>query len=200
MEVKRTQAGRSAATRTALVTAARRLWAQRGYAAVGTPEIAAAAGVTRGALYHQFADKTELFAAVLEEVEGEVTAALGERVAREGPLDPLAAMRLGATAWLDACADPEVQRIVLLDAPSVLGWERFREVGMRHGLGLVEAMLGAAVQAGAIPDQPLRPLAHLLIGAMDEAALYVARAPDPDAARAEMAPILTRLVDGLSVG
>jgi AcrR family transcriptional regulator len=200
MEVKRTQAGRSAATRTALVTAARRLWAQRGYAAVGTPEIAAAAGVTRGALYHQFADKTELFAAVLEEVEGEVTAALGERVAREGPPDPLAAMRLGATAWLDACADPEVQRIVLLDAPSVLGWERFREVGMRHGLGLVEAMLGAAVQAGAIPGQPLRPLAHLLIGAMDEAALYVARAPDPDAARAEMAPVLDRLVDGLSVG
>jgi AcrR family transcriptional regulator len=200
MEVKRTQAGRSAATRTALVTAARRLWAQRGYAAVGTPEIAAAAGVTRGALYHQFADKTELFAAVLEEVEGEVTAALGERVAREGPPDPLAAMRLGATAWLDACADPEVQRIVLLDAPSVLGWERFRAVGMRHGLGLVEAMLAAAVEAGAIPAQPLRPLAHLLIGAMDEAALYVARAPDPDAARAEMAPILTRLVDGLSVG
>jgi AcrR family transcriptional regulator len=198
MEVKRTQAGRSAATRTALVTAARRLWAQRGYAAVGTPEIAAAAGVTRGALYHQFADKTELFAAVLEEVESEVTAALGERVAREGPPDPLAAMRLGATAWLDACADPEVQRIVLLDAPSVLGWERFREVGMRHGLGLVEAMLGAAVQAGAIPGQPLRPLAHLLIGAMDEAALYVARAPDPAAARAEMAPILTRLVDALA--
>jgi hypothetical protein len=87
---------------------------------------------------------------------------------------------------------------VLLDAPSVLGWERFREVGMRHGLGLVEAMLGAAVQAGAIPDQPLRPLAHLLIGAMDEAALYVARAPDPAAARAEMAPILTRLVDALA--
>jgi AcrR family transcriptional regulator len=200
MEVKRTQAGRSAATRTALVTAARRLWAQRGYAAVGTPEIAAAAGVTRGALYHQFADKTELFAAVLEEVESEVTAALGERVAREGPPDPLAAMRLGATAWLDACADPEVQRIVLLDAPSVLGWERFRAVGMRHGLGLVEAMLAAAGEAGAIPAQPLRPLAHLLIGAMDEAALYVARAPDPDAARAEMAPILTRLVDGLSVG
>jgi AcrR family transcriptional regulator len=198
MKVKRTQAGRSAATRTALVTAARRLWAQRGYAAVGTPEIAAAAGVTRGALYHQFADKTELFAAVLEEVEGEVTAALGERVAREGPPDPLAAMRLGATAWLDACADPEVQRIVLLDAPSVLGWERFRAVGMRHGLGLVEAMLAAAVEAGAIPAQPLRPLAHLLIGAMDEAALYVARAPDPDAARAEMAPILTRLVDALA--
>jgi AcrR family transcriptional regulator len=200
MQSKRTQAERSATTRSALLTAARPLFAQRGYADVGTPELAAAAGVTRGALYHQFADKAELFAAVFEEVEAELTATLGRQVAEAGATDPLVALRVGAAAWLDASADPEVQRIVLLDAPSVLGWERFREVGMRHGLGLVEAVLGAAMEAGAIAPQPLRPLAHILIGAVDEAALYVARAEDPVAARAEVGAVLAALIEGLARG
>lgn len=201
MESKgRTQEQRSAATRQALVAAGRRLWAERGYAEVGTPEIAAAAGVTRGAMYHQFADKADLFAAVLESVEVDVTTRLIEAVdavaARGGqPLDLLTA---GADAWLDASADPEVRRIALLDGPSVLGWERWREVGMRHGLGLVKSLLVELMDAGGIPVQPVDPLAHALVGALDEAALYVALAENPARARAETGVVLRRFVTAVT--
>jgi AcrR family transcriptional regulator len=194
---RRTQAERSAATRGALVAAARRLFAERGYAAVGTPEVAAAAGVTRGALYHQFADKADLFLAVYEEVEQEVTARIGELTAAAGASDPLAALTAGAAAFLDACAEPEVHRILLLEAPAVLGWEKWRALGLEYGLGLTEAILRAAMDAGRIAEQPVRPLAHVLIGALDEAALYVARAADPAAARDEMRAVLRRIVGGL---
>ena len=194
---RRTQADRTAATRDALVRAARELFAESGYAAVGTEAIVHAAGVTRGALYHQFADKAALFAAVLEQVELEVTARIGELLAgldAAGTADPAHVFEAGAEAWLDACADPAVQQIVLLDGPAVLGWTAWREAGQRHGLGLVVALLEAGVAAGTVPRQPVVPLAHVLVGALDEAALYVARAADPDAARAEMRPVLRRLV------
>lgn len=193
----RTQADRSAATRAALVVAARELFGARGFADVGTEELVARAGVSRGALYHQFTDKTELFAAVFEAVEAELTASIGALLAQAGAADPVAVLTAGVTAWLDASAEPEVQRIVLLDAPSVLGWERFREIGMRYGLGLVETVLGAGMDAGAFARRPVRPLAHILIGALDEAALYVARAPQPVAARAEVEETLAALVSGL---
>ena len=95
-------------------------------------------------------------------------------------------MRAGTELFLDACLEPEVQRIVLLDAPAVLGWERWREIAADYGLGLIEAALQAAMEAGAIAAQPVRPLAHVLMGALDEAAMLVARAEDPTAARAEV--------------
>ena len=194
---RRRQVDRSAATRTALVGAARRLWAERGYADVGTEEIVHAAGVTRGALYHQFDDKVALFATVLEAVEQDVMGRLVSVVdaaAAAGVTDPVGLLVAGTDAWLDACADPEVQRIVLLDGPAVLGWERWREVGERYGMGLVATILTEFMDAGAIARQPVEPLAHVLIGALDEAALYVARAADPDAARAEVRTVLHRLV------
>jgi AcrR family transcriptional regulator len=194
---RRTQAERSAATRGALVAAARRLFAERGYAAVGTPEVAAAAGVTRGALYHQFADKADLFLAVYEQVEQEVTARIGELVAAAGARDPLAALTAGAEAFLDLCAEPEITRIALLEAPAVLGWETWRAIGLKYGLGLTEAILRGAMDAGSIAEQPTRPLAHVLLGALDEAALYVARAADPVAAREDMRRVLTGIVRGL---
>jgi AcrR family transcriptional regulator len=198
MELKRrTQSERSAATRGALVAAGRRLFAERGYAAVGTPEVAAAAGVTRGALYHQFADKSDLFLAVYEQVEEDVTRRIGEIVAAAGARDPLAALTTGAEAFLDAVADPEVHRIALLEAPAVLGWDTWRAVGLKHGLGLTEAILRAAMDAGRITEQPTRPLAHVLLGALDEAALYVARAEDPAVAREEMRAALTGILRGL---
>ena len=193
----RTQAQRSAATRAALIAAARRLFAERGYAAVGTPEVVAAAGVTRGALYHQFAGKAELFLAVYEALEQELAERVGEQVAAGGATDPLDALTLGAEAFLDACAEPEVQRIVLIEAPAVLGWDTWRAIGLKYGLGLTEAILRAAMEAGRIAEQPVRPLAHVLIGALDEAALYVARAADPAAARDEMRAVLRRIVGGL---
>lgn len=193
---RRTQASRTAATRAALVAAARGLFAEHGYGDVGTEQIARAAGVTRGALYHQFADKTELFAEVLDAVEVDLTARLIEvvdAVANQGgqPLDLLIA---GADAWLDASSEPEVRRIALLDGPAVLGWERWREVGMRHGHGLVKALLTELMDAGGIPRQPIDPLAHTLVGALDEAALFVALADDPTQARADAGAVLRRFV------
>ncbi len=197
---RRTQASRTASTRAALISAARRLFAEHGYGEVGTEQIALAAGVSRGALYHQFADKADLFAAVLESVEVDVTTRLIEAVdavaARGGqPLDLLTA---GADAWLDASADPEVRRIALLDGPSVLGWERWREVGMRHGLGLVKSLLVELMDAGGLPVQPVDPLAHALVGALDEAALYVALAENPERAREETGVVLRRFVTAVT--
>jgi AcrR family transcriptional regulator len=194
---RRSQVDRSAATRSALVGAARVLFAEHGFAGVGTEAIARAAGVTRGALYHQFPDKTELFAAVYEQLEESIVARLAERIAGSGVFDPLDVMRLGAEAWLDACADPEVEQIVLLDGPSVLGWQRWRDIGIRFGLGLVETVLADAIDKGRIASQPISPLAHALMGALDEAALYIACAEDRAVARAEMGQVVARLVSGL---
>jgi len=191
------QAQRSDATRARLLAAARPLFAARGYSAVGTEEIVRAAGVTRGALYHQFRDKAELFEGVFEQVEEEVTGRIAQGALGAGSEDPLAALRAGAGMFLDLCADPEIERIVLLDAPAVLGWERWREIGMRYGLGLVSGVLEAGMEAGTITRQPVRPLAHVLIGALDEGAMFVARASDREAARAEVGAIVERLLHRL---
>ena len=202
MQRKRTQAERSAATRTALVAAARPLFAARGYAGVGTEELVRAAGVTRGALYHQFAGKEELFAAVFEQVEAEVAERIGRALGgagadAEGPADPVGALRSGVAAWLDAVDDPEIQRIVLIDAPAVLGWDRWREVALRYAGGMVEAVLRAAMDAGQLAERPVEPLAHVLLGALDEAALYVAQAGDRAAARAAVEDVLGAMLAGL---
>jgi AcrR family transcriptional regulator len=195
----RTQSQRSAATKDALIGAARPLFAAEGFAGVATEAIVRAAGVTRGALYHQFADKTELFAAVFEIVEAELTRRIGEAVDASGLSDPVELMKLGARTWLDACAEPEAHRIVLVEAPAVLGWIRWREVGLRHGLGLVQALLSYAMEVGSIRQQPVEPLAHVLIGALDEAALYVAQAEQPDQARAEVVAVLEDLLAAMAI-
>ena len=197
--VSRTQAARSAATKEALVRAARPLFAADGFAGVGTEAIVRAAGVTRGALYHQFTDKTELFAAVFEVVEAELTARIGEAVDGSGLTDPVELMKLGARTWLDACAEPEAHRIVLVEAPAVLGWIRWREVGLRYGLGMVQSLLSFAMEVGSIRQQPVEPLAHVLIGAIDEAALYVAQAENPDEARAQVLAVLEDLMTAMTV-
>lgn len=201
MEVNqlRTQAGRSAATKDALVRAARPLFAQEGFGGVSTEAIVRAAGVSRGAMYHQFKDKTALFEAVFEAVEQDVTSRLATTVSKAQETDPIALMELGAHAWLDVCAEPEVQRIVLLDAPAVLGWGRWREVGMKYGVGLVEAMIAHAISVGRIQEQPIKPLAHVFIGSLDEAAMYVVRAEDIGLARDQMRAVISRLVWALSV-
>jgi AcrR family transcriptional regulator len=193
---RRTQAERSEATRVALVAAARELFARRGYAGVGTEEIVQRAGVTRGALYHHFRGKKDLFRAVYELVEQELTERIAHRLgATDGPIELL---RRGAALFLDICTEPEAQRIALVDAPSVLGWETWREIGQRYGLGLVEAALQNAIDTGAIASQRARPLAHLLLGALDEAALLVARADDVAAARREVGETIDRLLLALT--
>jgi AcrR family transcriptional regulator len=192
------KAQQSFVTRTALLTVARELFAERGYAQVGTEEIVRAAGVTRGALYHHFKDKADLFAAVYEDVEG----ALMERIAASAMAaarDPLELLRAGASGFLDACEDPAVQQIALLDAPSVLGWERWREIGMRYGFGLVRGGLQEAMDAGVIERQPLDALAHLLLGAIDEGAMLIARAENPAEVRADVGAAVDRFLDALRV-
>jgi len=198
MNVKRTQAERSEATRDALIEAARTLFAESGYAAVGTEEIVRAAGVTRGALYHHFGGKRDLFEAVYERIEVELARRIADGALNAGATAPLEAMRAGAEMFLRAATEPEAQRVVLLDGPSVLGWDRWREIAAEHGLGLIEATLRAAIEAGAIAEQPVRPLAHVLMGALDEAAMLVARADDPERMRAEVGRTLDALLVGLS--
>ncbi len=198
MEIKRrTQEQRSAATRDALVSAARRLWGLRGYADVGTPEIATAAGVTRGAMYHQFADKAALFGAVVEAVEQDVMARMATLVAGSGAATPAEAIRAAVDAWLEVSGDPEVRQLILLDAPSVLGWLAFRDVAQRYSLGMTEQLLTEAIRAGQLARQPVRPLAHVLIGALDEAAMVIATADDPRRARRETGQVLHRLINGM---
>ncbi|HEX3518560.1 MAG TPA: TetR/AcrR family transcriptional regulator [Solirubrobacteraceae bacterium] len=177
--------------------AARPLFAQHGFSGVGTEAIVAAAGVTRGALYHQFGGKTKLFEAVYEAIEEDLARGLGEMIASSGVSDPIEVMALGAGAWLDACGEQEVQQIVLLDGPAVLGWARWREIGMHYALGLIEGLLAHAIEVGRIPPQPVRALAHVFVGALDEAGLYIARAEDQPAAREEMREVIATLVAGL---
>jgi AcrR family transcriptional regulator len=198
MEIKRrTQEERSAATRDALISAARKLWGLRGYAEVGTPEIATAAGVTRGAMYHQFADKAALFRDVVEAVEQDVMARMATMVASSGATTPADVIRAAVDAWLEVASDPEVRQLILLDAPVVIGWAGFRDVAQRYSLGMTEQMLNEAIRAGQLARQPVRPLAHVLIGALDEAAMVVATADDPKRARREIRQVLRRLIDGM---
>lgn len=195
---RRTQAQRTEATRGALVAAARRLFTERGYDEVGTEEIVRAAGVTRGALYHHFGGKRELLEAAYEQLEAESTERVARVVLGSDLESPLGAMRAGIEAFLDECAEPELRRIALHEAPAVLGWERWREIGAANGLGLIEASLSAAVEAGEIRPVPVGPTAHLLLGALDEAAMLVARSEDP-ASRAEVTSVLLILLDSLAL-
>jgi AcrR family transcriptional regulator len=192
----RTKAAQREATTAALIASARRLFAERGYADVGTEEIVRLAGVTRGALYHHFrGGKEDLFRAVLVQISAETT----QRVlaAASTAADPWQELVMGVEAFLDASALPEVQRIVLVDGPSVLGWDVRRAADGNYSLTLIEHALQAAMDAGLMVSQATRPLAQVLLGAIDEAAMVVAQAEDPAQARAEMGVTVRRLLEGL---
>ena len=197
VRVSRTQPNRTAATTAALITAARGLFGSEGYGEVGTERIARAAGLTRGALYHQFNNKTELFAAVLNQVEADIAQRMTAAVAELDPSETAQLLMAGADAFLNACGEPDIQRIVLIDGPSVLGWERWRTICLHHSVGLITAILSDGITRGTIEPQPIAPLTHLLVGAVDEAALYIARAEDQISARAEIAVVLKRIADAI---
>ncbi len=152
--------------------------------------------MTRGALYHHFGSKEGLFVAVCEEAEQ----ALVDRVATAAmtAADPLAALRRGSEEFLDAVTDPAVQRILLVDAPAVLGWERWREMEARYGLGLVTAALRGVMAAGLMTPAPVEALGHMLLAALNEAALVVAGAPDKVAARAEVGQVVDHIIERLA--
>lgn len=193
---RRTQAERSRSTRAALIASGRALFAERGFAGTAREEIVERAGVTRGALHHHFGTKQALFSAVFEVLEQELAGRIaGAAMAGTDPRDQL---RRGCHEFLDAALDPAVQRIVLLDAPAVLGWAAWREVDARYGLGLVTEGLRAVFAEGQAAPGPVEPLAHLLLAALNEAAMLVAGAPEPARARAEVGAIVDHLLESLT--
>jgi AcrR family transcriptional regulator len=184
------------ATRNALVVAARRLFGEQGYAATSTEEIVAAAGVTKGALYHHFGGKQELYRVVLEQVLHEVSDAV---VAIFNQPDPWRDLVDGCAAWIDAHQDPAVRRIVLTDARAVLDEDVVRDIEGRLGVVAVRGALRKNRTARSLDDAPLRPLALMVIGALREACLYVAQADDPAAARDEAVALIARMLEGFRV-
>jgi AcrR family transcriptional regulator len=189
------RARRGEATRAALIAAARELFVTKGYFATGTEEIVAKANVgTRGALYHHFADKQALFRAVFEAVEEDLLARAASTDIAPNAWDQLVA---GLQGFLTAALEPEVQRIILVDGPAVLGWNDWRELEARYGITVIEAALEVAMDQGTIRNQPRRELAHLILAAVDEAALLIAHSDDPEAARRNTSEALGRLLDGL---
>lgn len=195
MERRSRQAQNSAATRAALIRAARRLFAEKGFAATATEEVVRRAYVTRGALYHHFRDKRDLFAAVLDEEQTKLAAAAGAAAAAAP--DPWHAMLAAADCFLESCLDPAVQRIVLIEAPAVLGPAQFRQADQGYYLDAVKGLVGAAMEQGLIDEQPVNPLAHLVFGAMHEAALLIADADDKAAEKRAVAAVMERLFDGI---
>jgi AcrR family transcriptional regulator len=185
----------SDSTRRKLITVARRLFATRGYAGTSIADITARAKVTRGALYHHFGDKEELFRAVFEQVEEELVVRAAAAASDSGPGKRLEA---AVGAFLDACLDRDVQQVVLLDGMSVLGWEVANQIDEAYALGSMQALLELAMTEGQIAKQPVEPLAQVLLGALNQAALVIARADDVRAARAEMGRTVGRLLRGLT--
>jgi AcrR family transcriptional regulator len=189
------KAQQSEATRAKLLRVGRDLFARRGYNAVSTEEIVRRAGVTRGALYHHFRDKRDLFAAVVEQIEQEVMQKVAETALAEG--DPWEQQSAAIGAYLDVCLEAAVQRIVLTDAPSVLGLAAWREIEAKYGLALVQAGLQSIMDAGYIEKQPVEPLAHLVLGALTEGGLLIGRSEDRQTARREVGDGLDRILSGL---
>jgi AcrR family transcriptional regulator len=194
------QAQRSETTRAGLIYAARELFTARGYAEVGTIEIVERAGSSRGAMYHHFKDKKDLFRAVYEQIQEELIQKVADEVAQTGATDPVAALEAGLRTFLLACVEPEKARIGLVDAPAVLGWQEWRALDEKYALGVVAAGLQLGISAGALrADAPVRPLAHIILAALGEAGMLIAGAENPDAARIEAEQALLALLDGLRI-
>ena|SRR5580658_140264 len=184
------------ATRRTLLDAARVTFGSQGYAATSLDEIVAAAGVTKGALYHHFADKESLFRAVFEQVEREAS---DQAVVEFLQPDPWQALIVGCRLWVEAHLAPDVRQIVLNDARGVLGWELARAIETRFSTVAVRAALRKAMSAGVLMRQPLRPLALMLTGALSESCLYVAESDDPATALEEVSGLIATMLSGMRV-
>jgi AcrR family transcriptional regulator len=193
---KRAERGR--ATRDQLVAVATELFAQRGFDGTSIEAVLEQAGVSRGSLYHHFASKEALFAAALDAVEAHIGEETNALLATLGETDALGALRAGSLAWIRLAGDPVVQRIVLIDAPAVLGWERWRAIEEENALGTIKVVMQMAADEGRITADLVDTFAHVLLATMNELALLIARASDTQAAQrdAEKAvdEILTRLL------
>ncbi len=188
---RRSNRDRTEATRAELIAAARRLFVEKSYAETGTPEIVAAAGLTRGALYHHFADKQALFRAVIENEAAAVAAEI-ERAA-PADLDPREALIAGSDAYLGAMRVPGRTRLLLLDGPAVLGRKAMDEIDGRHGNRTLREGLDAAMQTRALKKLPPEALTLLLAALFDRAALAV----EAGTSAADCREVIVALVDGL---
>ena len=183
------------ATRRELVAIATRLFATNGYDGTSVDDVLREAGISRGALYHHFAGKDALFEAVLGAVEAKVAETLVE--AARGVRDPVEVLRAGCAAWLRLAQDPTVRQIALVDAPTAVGWRKWREIDERYALGLLKTTLRAAAADGRLHRDSVDVLAHMLLAALAEVALVVARAPDPAAAARAGKVAVDQLLDRL---
>ena len=191
------KAERGQATRERLVAVATRLFSELGYEETSIEQVLHESGVSRGALYHHFGSKEALFEAVLEEVERDIGRRGQAVIAEAGDL--LSAIRAACLSWIQMTADPVVQQILLVDAPSVLGWERWRALDERHTLGEVKAALAAVAASGSGRLDPAQVdlMAHVWLAVMNEIALYIARAEDGEAARRDGEAVMDSLLQGL---
>jgi len=203
MEEGKSRSERSDATRLALIGSARRLFGTSSYGEVSLAEIVEASGVTKGALYHHFpGGKKDLMEAVYEQVESEFTENIAAQVLPtlgEGDVDPLDVMEAAIGVTLDASLDSELQQIVLIDSPSVLGWARWREIADDHSLAVIKALLNAATEAGSMRPLPVDAVANLISASISEAIMSIARSPDQKKAKADSAEALGALINGLRV-
>ncbi|MBC7869997.1 MAG: TetR/AcrR family transcriptional regulator [Chitinophagaceae bacterium] len=192
---KITKAAQREATTQKLIEIGREIFTQHGYAQASTEEIVQRAGVTRGALYHHFASKEGLFHAVLEDIQKDVTARIEEAAAQTDDL--WGQLLAGCRAFLTASLDPQVQRIMLMDGPAVLGWEAWRQIDAEQGMQTLHSVLLELTAQGLIHPQPINALVHVLSGAMNEAALWIAGAEQPEQAFDEATATLENLLSGL---
>ena len=188
------KAAQTLATKQRLESVARDLFAKRGFAEVSAEELVAKAHVTRGALYHHYNGKEGLLAAVVEALMQE----LHETIVRESAsqTDTLEALERGMAVFLKVCSEPGVQRILLIDAPAILGWAKWREMDAKYGFGLIKQALTAAMKAGTLRRQDVDLLAHILLGALTEAAMVIARSPHPAKARKDAERALASVLAG----
>src|SRR5262245_2725063 len=183
------------ATRRELLAIATRLFVAEGYARTSIEAVLREAGISRGALYHHFSGKEALFEAVLEQVEADIATKVA--AAARDASDPVAALRAGCHAWLRLARDPTVRRIVLVDALSVVGWEKWRELDEPYAFGLMKGALAAVASTGRIRTELIDVLAHMLLAALTEVALVIARAKDSRAAVRAGQAAVDALLDGL---
>ena len=167
---------RGKATRAQLIEIATRLFAERGYDGTSIEAVLAESGVSRGSLYHHFPGKEALFLAVMEDAGVRATQPAVE--AMRAAQDPVAALRIGCLAWIRLAGDPVVRQIMLIDAPAVLGWQRWRELDEQGPLGVIRDLLAGAADAGRIPARHVDAFAHIVLAALNETSLVVARAGD----------------------
>jgi AcrR family transcriptional regulator len=179
---RRVERGR--ATREQLVAAATELVAARGYEHTSIEAVLEQTGVSRGSQYHHFSSKQALFEAVVDGIEARVGEAVMAEVTAAGDADPATALRVGCLAWIRLAGDPVVRRVLLIDAPAVVGWRRWREIEEQYGLGMIKSVVQVAAEQGRLPLELVDSFSHMLLATVNELALVIALADDVPSAQA----------------